>query len=101
MMPFVWWIFLWFSVGFLLTWITRKCWKIHQTVKNTRHVISLPLGTRFTMYDSDSIWVLVHLNGCGRAIEWNGNFHPATGQRHRQIVGNELNLMNLVVKVVQ
>jgi len=81
----------------LMWWAGRQA----QRFRNTRHVISLPIGARFTLDDSDSTWVLIHLHECGQAVEWKGNFHPTSKQRHRQIVGNERNLRDLVVKVVQ
>lgn len=69
--------------------------------KNTRHVISLPFGTRFVMDDSDSVWVLVHLDGCGQVVEWRGNDCSARIQKQRYIVGDEKHLRHVVVKVVQ
>ena len=72
-----------------------------QRFRNTRHVISLPIGARFTLDDSDSIWVLIHLEGCGESVEWKGNFHPSSKQRHRNIVSKDADLRNVIVKVVQ
>ncbi len=72
-----------------------------KNIKNTRHVISLPLGTRFTMDDSDSVWVLVHLDGCGLSVEWRGTDCSALIQKQRYIVGDEKHLRHTVVKVVQ
>ena len=100
-MPVVWWIFLCFSVCSLFVWITCKCWKIYHTTKNTRHVISLPIGTRFTMDDSDSIWVLIHLDGCGLSVEWRGDNYSYRIQKRRHIVNEDANLRHVVVKVVQ
>jgi len=84
----------------LLAMLWRSGRKV-QEAKNTRHVISLPIGARFTMDDSDSIWVLIHLKGCGESVEWKGNFHPPSKHRHRQIASKDDDLRSVVVKVVQ
>ncbi len=81
----------------LMWWAGRKA----QQFRNTRHVISLPIGARFTLDDSDSVWVLIHLEGCGQSVEWKGDFHPSGKQRHRQIVGKDADLRHVIVKVVQ
>jgi len=72
-----------------------------QRIRNTRHVISLPTGTRFTMDDSDSIWVLIHLDGCGLSVEWRGSDCPTHIPKQRHIVGDEKQLRHVIVKVVQ
>ena len=72
-----------------------------QKNRNTRHVISLPIGARFTMDDSDSIWVLIHLDGCGLSVEWRGDDCPTNIPKHKKIVGDEKQLRHVVVKVVQ
>jgi len=82
----------------LLAW---RCNRKVKEAKTSRHVISLPIGTRFTMDDSESIWVLIHLDGCGLSVEWMGNYCSARIQKQRYIVGNEKHLRHTVVKVVQ
>ncbi len=72
-----------------------------KNARNTRHVISLPVGTRFTMDDSDSIWVLIHLDGCGLSVEWMGSGCPTHLPKQRNIVGDQMQLRHVVVKVVQ
>ncbi len=74
----------------------------HKTkeAENTRHVITLPIGTRFALSDSDSTWVLIHLEGCGQAVEWRGIDCSTRVQRHRQIVNKDADLKHVVAKVV-
>lgn len=85
------------AVGlFVVLRLERKVKK----ARNTRHVISLPIGARFTLDDSDSVWVLIHLEGCGQSVEWKGNFHPSGKQRHRQIVNKDADLRHVIAKVV-
>jgi len=84
----------------LLAMLWRSGRKV-QEAKNTRHVISLPVGTRFTMDDSDSIWVLIHLDGCGLSVEWLGSGCPTHLPKQRNIVGDQMQLRHVVVRVVQ
>ena len=85
------------TVIFVVAFCSRKV----KEAKSTRHVISLPIGARFILDDSESVWVLNHLDGCGVCVEWRGNDCSARIQKQRYIVGNEKNLRYVIVKVVQ
>ncbi len=85
------------TVMFVVAFCGRKV----KEAKSTRHVISLPIGARFILDDSDSVWVLIHLVGCGLSAEWKGNDYSGHVQLQRQIVGKDEDLKHVVVRVVQ